>query len=80
MVAGITPGGGIITVRELEVALRGEQCVKVGPCTQRVCMWKTPNGHHFMAPNPMTMNLCPDKSQTRVMKTVAMLKKLPAKP
>jgi hypothetical protein len=48
-----------ITTEGVERVLREEeQCTK-HTCTDRVCIWKTPKGHGFMAPNPDTVPSVP---------------------
>jgi len=44
---------------ELERMLRDEEhCIRV-TCTSRVCIWRTPAGHGFTAPNPATVPNAP---------------------
>jgi hypothetical protein len=41
-----------------EVLRTEERCTK-GGCTSRICIWKTPKGHGFTAPNPDTVPVVP---------------------
>jgi hypothetical protein len=48
-----------VSTEGIERTLAQEDGCTKGPCTSRVCIWKTPGGHGFMVPNPRTVPRVP---------------------
>jgi hypothetical protein len=44
-----------IATEGMERMLIEEEHCRKGICTDRICIWKTPGGHGFTAPNPRTV-------------------------
>jgi hypothetical protein len=45
----------LMQTEALEKILANEERCTKGPCTDRICIWKTPGGHGFTVPNPITV-------------------------
>ncbi len=73
MIAHVSGSGSVATVEALEKELQGLGCEKVGPCTKRTCIWKSPSGKHFSAPNPDTMYLVPTDSLYKIKTMIVLL-------
>ncbi len=79
MISPYNPASELIAVAAIEARLLEEQCVKVGPCTKSGCLWRGPNGRHFIAPNPDVYMLVPPDTLDRVLGLLKKVSALPAK-
>lgn len=65
-----TPGGGGLSVADLEQMLTNWGCKKTGPCSRFACRWETPDGRGFHAPNPNNVKFVPTSQKDFLWDTV----------
>jgi hypothetical protein len=62
-----------VTTDGIEKILRDEEHCTKGICTDRVCIWKTPKGHGFMVPNPLTIPSVPAQTLVEILRIIRRL-------